>query len=401
MSVAWGVAMVFGLIVGAVAFTMTIINLRLYREKVPGGGSGGSEESASEVSGTSTPLLCVCVPARNEEANIEACVRSLLEGGVGRVQVLVYDDQSTDGTPAILTRLIGEDARVVRVPTVPLPSGWNGKQHACWRMARAALDHRPADRARWLLFTDADVRFSPGALREAVEIAECRGVGLLSTFPRQITGSWAERAVVPMIFFILFSYLPMPRMRRTLDPASSAGCGQFLLVRADAYEASGGHEGFKDSMHDGIRLPRAIRRAGFKTDLYDGTQACSVRMYRGLAQTWRGFAKNAYEGLGSVGLLVFITVAHLCGHVLPWVYLVGAWGLAAWPTTWAGPALACIVLGLWQRMMLARAFGHGWASVAMHPLGVLMMTAIQWHSLVLAKTGRRAWRGRVQGAATA
>lgn len=393
--IVWAAILFFGLAMAAVTFTMTIVNLRLYRARPTRPSLAPAQPEPSQAA---PPLLCVCIPARNEEANIEACIRSLLSGGHERTQVLVYDDQSTDATPALLARLTAEDPRIVRVPTVPLPAGWNGKQHACWRMARAALDRPDAERARWLLFTDADVRFEPGALRAAVETAEARGVGLLSTFPRQITGSWAERAVVPMIFFILFSYLPMPRMRRTLDPASSAGCGQFLLCRADAYESCGGHNQFKDSMHDGIRLPRAVRRAGLATDLFDGTSLCSVRMYRGLAQTWRGFAKNAYEGLGSLPLLIFITAAHLCAHILPWVYLLGTLVLNVWPSTWAGPASACIVLALAQRIMLARAFRHGWASVALHPLGVLMMTAIQWHSFVLHITGRRSWRGRTLAA---
>lgn len=380
--IALGAFLLFGLAIGAVALTMTVINLRVYRA-----GPTPRPRPAGDPA-----LICVCIPARNEEANIDECVRSLLASEGVHFEVLVYDDQSTDRTPEIVASLCREDARVVRVVTRPLPPEWNGKQHACFRMAEAARQRE----ASWMLFTDADVRFEPAALARALTHAEAGGLGLLSTFPRQITGSWAERAVVPMIFFILFSYLPMPRMRRTLSPAASAGCGQFLFARTDAYFACGGHEGFRDSMHDGIMLPRAVRRAGFRTDLFDGTSLCRVRMYRGLGQTWRGFAKNAFEGLGSVPLLVFITIAHLSGHVLPWVYLAGA-GLGLWGWALLGPAVVCILMALAQRVLLARAFGHGAASVALHPLGVLMMTLIQWHSLILAKTGRRTWRGRTHG----
>lgn len=367
-----GLAIWFGVAMTALALLMTLNNLRLYRPPPRALPPPGAR-------------LSVCIPARNEEANIEACVRSLLANTGADAEVLVYDDQSDDATPDILVRLADADPRVRTVETVPLPEGWNGKQHACWRLSLAA-------HGRWLLFTDADVRFEPDALSRSVALAESSGVGLLSTFPRQLAGSWPERAVVPMILFVLFSYLPMGKMRRGTSPSASAGCGQFLLVRRDAYDASGGHAAFRDSMHDGIRLPRAVRRAGFRTDLFDATALCRVRMYRGLRQTWRGFAKNAYEGLGSVWLLLFLTLTHACGHVLPWVLLCFA--TVGEPSRWTVHAAACIALTMSQRLVLAQRFAHSPAEVALHPVGVAMMTLIQWHSLVLHLTRRREWKGR-------
>ncbi|MEM1330416.1 MAG: glycosyltransferase family 2 protein [Planctomycetota bacterium] len=375
----------FAVGVCALTLTMTVINLRLYQR--PGARSAKGDASLGKIS--------VCVPARNEQENLRACVRSILDNvsrdpssSPSEVEVLVYDDGSTDDTPRILRELVEQDARVIAAETQTLPDGWNGKQHGCDRMGRQATGD-------WLLFTDADVRFEPGwgdallaAHRDRPDAA------LLSTFPRQIVRSLAERMAVPMIFFILFSYLPMARMRTTRDPGSSAGCGQFLFVKRDAYLDAGGHAAFKDTMHDGIKMPRALRGKGYHTDLFDGTTLCRVRMYRGLAQTWRGFAKNAFEGLGSVGLLVFITLLHLLGHALPWAIV--AWlaiaGRAGEPAFTL--ALAAVLMAAIQRLMLARRFRHGPEQAALHPLSVLMMTAIQWHSLVLAKTGRRSWRGR-------
>lgn len=380
------------------ALVMTFINLRVY-ERMDGDRSDGRGEPA----GT---LVSVCIPARNEESNLEACVRGALASTHGAVEVVVYDDQSTDRTPEIVSRLTAEDARVRVAPSVLLPAGWNGKQHACWRMSQTA-------RGEWLLFTDADVRLEPGAIGAALEAARRYGADLVSTFPRQITGTAAETALVPMIFFILFSYLPMPRMRAgreagKRDPNATAGCGQFLLVSRRAYDASGGHRAFKDSMHDGIKMPRAVRRAGYHTDLFDGTRVCAVRMYRGLGQTWRGFAKNAYEGLGSMALLIFLTVVHAVGQVWPWIGLgLAAWSVIdgeagwarAWGVDWRVGAVCGGAIGaaLVQRAVLAARFSQRWDTVLWHPIGVIGMTAIQWHSWWLALRGKRAWRGRVQG----
>ncbi|MEY4181484.1 MAG: hypothetical protein RLZZ217_110 [Planctomycetota bacterium] len=380
-----GVGTVVGAVGCAIAWGGMASNLRLYTRTLRG-------DRPSRAGGD--PVVSVCIPARNEEPNIEACVRSVLAGTDVPVEVLVYDDQSTDATPAILARLVAEDPRVRVVPTQALPAGWNGKQWGCERMGRAA-------RGAWVLFTDADVRFEPDCVARTLARAESLGADLLSTVPRQLTGSWAEHAVIPLISFVLLSYLPMGRMRSTTSPAASGACGQFILARREAWLASGGHAAFRASMHDGIKMPRAFRAAGFRTDLFDGSDLVRCRMYRGFGQVWRGFAKNAYEGLGSPILLGFVTLLHGCAVLLPWVTIV-LWLLGVAMAPWI-PWVAALTLlaGFAQRVVLARRFEHPWASVLLHPVGILMLTLIQWHSLVLHLTGRRAWKGRTAGASAA
>lgn len=366
--------MLFALVIACGALAMTARNLRLYRAPRPAGAGAGE-------------LVSVCIPARNEELNIEACVRSVLRS-VHPVEVLVYDDESTDETPVILARLAQEDARVRRVPTVPMPEGWSGKQHACDRMGRAAS-------GKWVLFTDADVRFEPGAVAGAVDFARAGDRSLVSTFPRQICGTIGELLQVPMMFFILFSYLPFGRMRSTTQPSASAACGQFILADREAYLKIGGHATFKDSMHDGVRMPRAFRKMGYRTDLFDGTGLVSVRMYQGFAQSWRGFAKNAYEGLGSVPLLVFLTVMHAVGHASAWVVMPIAF--AAGEPLAGTLGLASIGANVTQRAALCKRFEHPLWLALLHPVAVAIMTAVQWDSLRIHLRRGRTWRGRSLG----
>jgi len=375
----WSVFLGLAAFIAAAGLAMTIVNLVAYRRPPR------SDPSAR------WPLVSMCIPARNEAANLEACVRGLLDQRGVEVEILVYDDQSTDGTGEILARLASQSTRVRRVPTQSLPDGWNGKQHACQRMGEAA-------NGAWLLFTDADVRFEPDAVAGALRAAEAGRADLVSTFPRQITGSFLERLVVPMIHFILLSYLPLHFMRASTSPNASAGCGQFLLVRREAWQRAGGHAAFRDSMHDGIRLPRRVREMGGRTDLFDGTELISCRMYRDFGSCWRGFAKNAYEGLGSFGVLVFFTIIHVVAHLMPWAWLAMAFTQSRWPPLETSLAVGAIAMALLQRLLLAVRFEQSWLGVALHPLAILTMTAIQWHSFALAKRGRREWRGRVQGA---
>ena len=400
----WTALASFGLVASIVPLLVTLRNLPLYRG-VRGAcwpGANGTRGGAMRRTGDEgkRPLgavgvaVTVCIPARNEAANIEACVRSALACGGDEVEVCVYDDQSTDGTGDILRRLAAADPRVRIVPTHPLPDGWNGKMWGCDRMGRAA-------RGEWVLFTDADVRLAPECLSASVAAAESLGCDLLSTVPRQVTGSWSEDAVVPLIHYVLLGYLPMGRMRATLDPAASAGVGQFLFARRAAWLAIDGYTRFPGTMHDGIRMPREFRRSGLRTDLFDGTALAQVRMYRGLQQVWRGFAKNAYEGLGSPWLLLLVTALHVLGQVAAWALVVtgavaAAMGLSV-PALAVSLAAAAIVVQLAHRIVLRRTFGHAWRAVLLHPVGLAMLTAIQWHSLSLSIRGRREWRGRVSG----
>jgi hypothetical protein len=385
---AWEWSPAFGALVSSIALTMTAINLGIYRRPRPE--SEALRDAPPSGGPGALPRVSVCIPARNEEMNIAPVVRGALASRGVDVEVLVYDDQSTDGTPGILARLCAEDARVRAVPTQALPAGWNGKQGGCERMGQAA-------RGEWLLFTDADVRFAPDCLVRALDEASRLRADLLSTIPREEVGSFLERMVVPLIHWMLFSWLPMPRMRTTNDPATSAGCGQFLLVRREAWHAAGRHAAFRDSMHDGIRLPRNVRRAGLRSDLYDGSEGVRCRMYRGAAQTWRGFTKNAYEGLGSPVVLAVFTLLEAGGILLPWAWLVAAavtGGMPLGPTVLAWFAVGAQLV---QRSMLAARFSQPAVCVLLHPVSIALLLAIQWRSWWLHVTKRRAWKGRTAG----
>lgn len=360
-------------VISFITLIMTVRNLRALR---PPPDPNTSDEAH----------ISVCIPCRDEEDNIEAVVRSVLASHHGRLEILVYDDESTDGTDAILRTLTAETQRVRIVPSVKLPAGWVGKQHACQRLAEAS-------RGEWLLFIDADVRLEPGAIGRALAFARQSKASLVSTFPRQITATPGEAFIVPMIFYLLIGYLPFRSMRRSLAPSASAACGQFILAEREAYFASGGHAAIRDSMHDGVKLPRLFRKAGYSTDLFDGTTLCRVRMYTGFAQTWRGFTKNAYEGLGSVGLLVFLTTLHLAVHIGPWLifpllFLSGDAGLTL------VIAAVVILLQIAQRLLLSHRFGHSVALAPLHSVSITLLTIIQWHSYFLHRNSDRSWKGR-------
>lgn len=360
-----------------IASAFFLINLIFYRRLRP----------AVEGRGESFSVL---IPARNEERNLPATLESVLANRDVGFEVVVLDDHSTDRTAEIVKGFAARDARVRLEAAPELPPGWCGKPHAC---------HVLAERARHplLMFLDADVRLAPDALARIRDYMAASPAALLSGVPRQELGTFLERLLIPLIHFVLLGYLPMFMMRWTRRPSFSAGCGQLFVARAEAYRAAGGHAAIRTTWHDGVKLPRLFRGAGFYTELFDATDVATCRMYRSNAETWSGLGKNATEGLGSPAAILPMTVLLFGGQVLPFVLLA----IELCCSGRVSMFVACAVLVAWlPRWIASVKFRQGWLSPCLHPVGVTLLLVIQWLALAKARLGRSSeWKGRVYPAA--
>jgi hypothetical protein len=362
------------MVCAAAPAAMFWVNLKLYREPAQPGGR-------------SAPIS-VLIPARNEEASIEAAVDAVLQSTGVDFEIVVMDDSSTDRTPEIVAALAERDARVRLEPAPALPDGWNGKQHACWELA--LLAHYEV-----LCFVDADVRLAPEALARMAGFFDQSQAALVTGFPRQITKTWMEWLLLPLIHFVLLGFLPLNLMRAGTDPAFAAGCGQFMMVQRGPYFAAGGHAAIRRTMHDGLLLPRLVRQAGFRTDLADITHLATCRMYTSASQVWNGLAKNATEGLAAPARIVPATLLLVLGQVTPPVLLV--WSCVRRGTSL--PAMFFILIAIvcaWStRILAARRFLQDWRSAALNPLGILLLVVLQWYALIAKLLGHKsAWKQR-------
>ncbi len=368
------VAMMVCALAPAVMFS---INYVLYREP------------RSVETGGMLPAVSVLIPARDEERAIQAAVESVLASEGVTLEVVVMDDASTDRTGAIVAALAARDGRVRLEQAPSLPRGWNGKQHACWALARTAQYER-------MCFMDADVRLQPGALARMLGFQEASGAALVSGFPRQVTQTTMEWLLLPLIHFVLLGFLPLPGMRRTTNPGYAAGCGQFLLVRKEEYFASGGHAEIRETMHDGLRLPKLFRQRGMKTDLADLTRLVRCRMYRSAGQVWSGLAKNATEGLGAPVRIVPISLVLMVGQVLPFLTLL--WLLLSRRQLAAFEAVF-LFLAVWAawlpRVLAAHRYQQKLRSAWLHPVGIAVLLVLQWYALLRKVTGGAvSWKTR-------
>jgi hypothetical protein len=228
------------------------------------------------------PRVSVIIPARNEEASLGDCLKSLVAQYGLVFEIIVVDDYSTDRTREIASSFLGEQVQVIEAP--PLLSGWTGKNSAVAAGAKAA-------RGQWLLFTDSDTIHLPGSLARSLEEAKHHGAALLSYSPKQIVKSFWEKAVMPVIFAELAATF---RPSQVSDPKSRAAAanGQYLLVTREAYDAVGGHAAIAGNLLEDVALARAVKRSGRKIFFRFGGDAVCTRMYRTFAQLREGWTKN-------------------------------------------------------------------------------------------------------------
>jgi chlorobactene glucosyltransferase len=333
---------------------------------------------ADEPAADDGPLLSVLVPARNEERNIGPCVASLLAQSYRPLEVIVIDDGSEDGTAAVVQRLAAADGRLRLLRLAGPPPGWTGKNFALVSgVAEAA--------GEWLCFTDADTIHQPDGLARALAFARRRGLGLLSMTSRQLTGSFWERVVQPVVFGLLDQWFPLTRVNDPASPLAAAN-GIFILAERGAYQAAGGHRAVRGEVLEDLALARRVKRLPRPIAFAQGSDLLAARMYTSLADIRRGWTKGLYalrdrdpgKALASAAEL-FLTSA---GPVL---ILAGlALGGRRGPAAAAAVAVAVTLLGeaVFRRR---RGFDARWTLSA--PLGGAVVTAF------LLESAARSWLG--------
>jgi glycosyltransferase involved in cell wall biosynthesis len=247
----------------------------------------------------STPEVSIIVPARNEQASLAACLESLRAQTEVAFEILVVDDGSTDRTREIAQSCAG--VRVISAGVIPhqIMKKPTGKNNALIFGVREA-------RAPWLLFTDADTIHRAGSLERALTEARQEQADLLSYSPEQIVVTFAERAVMPVIFAELAVQYPPQRVREQ-SSATVAANGQYILVRRSAYDAVGGHAAVAEEILEDVALARLFRNAGYQLYFRYGGDAVRTRMYRNWAQLREGWTKNLTLLFPRPGFLAFQT----------------------------------------------------------------------------------------------
>jgi chlorobactene glucosyltransferase len=349
------------------------------------------------------PRISILVPARDEETRLPRCLDSLLMQDYPNLEILVLDDHSSDATARVARDrgFVAEPASTRRLMIgETLPPDWTGKAWACQQLARAA-------RGEFLLFTDADTWHEPDCLSSVFAFATDGHADLVGLWPRQITKTWSERLVIPLIGLLILGFMPhvllwLPqrfpalaqRVPRRMLWGLGGACGQFLFFRRAAYDAIGGHEAVRDHLIEDVALARRIAERipdGLRLFNCDGSQLVSCRMYENLAGIWEGFTKNIRAAFDSrLGMFIAFGLMQLVCFFLPFVLIC----LPGLPELWWRVAALEVALIYLVRIIITLRLGTSWVSVVFHPFAQIFALLVGLNSWRLSRGKGVRWKGR-------
>jgi len=256
------------------------------------------------------PLVSVLIPARNEEYNIGNLLNDLQKQSYQQIEVIVFNDQSTDQTKKIVKAFIKEDKCFHLINSEGLSDGWLGKTNACFQLARQA-------NGEYFLFLDADVRVESGLIESSLAQMQKHGLKLLSIFPKQEMITIAEKITVPVMNSILLSLLPIVLTRESSRSSLAAANGQFMLFEKKTYQSIQPHEKVKNQLVEDILIARLYKKSGQKMECMTGNSTIRCRMYQNLNDALYGFSRSVAEFFGGSHLSAFL------------YWLIGTFGIFA------------------------------------------------------------------------
>lgn len=326
------------------------------------------------------PRVSVIFSARNEAERIAGAVQTMLALDYHNYEVVAVNDRSTDATPRILEDLAGRHPHLKVVHVTELPAGWLGKTHGLQRGYEAATGD-------WLLFTDADIRFSPDVLRRAMRVARERGWDHLVLLGGMELESFGEKAL--MTFFMLsFTMFIQPWSVPNPKSRYFAGVGYFQLLRRAAYVQSGTHQKLAMEVVDDMKLGKIIKRAGFRSGVGIGHNHLQVRWHSGVRNIVRGVEKNFFAGAYfSLPLVALQIAAVLACNFLPFVavFVVDGWARVL-------AAMAALVAAVLHGATARNARCSPLLGLT-HPFGALLFTYMLARSTVITlRKGGIVWR---------
>ncbi|MGW4528030.1 glycosyltransferase [Amycolatopsis sp. NPDC004378] len=324
--------------------------------------------------------VSILLPLRDEAARVSPTLRSLLaQRGLDDVEILVLDDCSSDGTAEVVRQVSGGDPRVFLRTGAEPPAGILGKPHACHQLAGLA-------RGSVLVCVDADVVLAPDAVAAAVALLRTARLDAVSPFPRQRARGFGARLVQPLLQWSWLVLLPLRLAERSPRPSLTAANGQFFVIDAAMLRECGGFAAVATEVLDDIALMRAVKRAGGRGVVADGSGVAECTMYESWADLRNGYTKSLWSATGSVA-----------GATAVSALLLGIWVLPA-AAALAGSRVGLLgyAAGVAGRVVTARRTrGRVWPDSLAHPLSVLALVGLIGRSWRARFTGRLTWKDRV------
>ena len=314
---------------------------------------------------SSNTLISVLIPARNEEKNIGAILMDILTQHHRNIEILVFDDQSTDNTSEEVAKIMKHRNSIRLINSNGLPNGWLGKNHACHSLAMEA-------KGDYLLFIDADVRLRNNVVGKTLSFAKKKHLKLVSIFPKQLLKSWGEHATVPIMNYILLTLLPLILVRKTGLSSIAAANGQYMFFEKENYMKLLPHQTMKAEKVEDIKIARYYKQKQLKTACLANEEGVKCHMYNSYKESVNGFSKNVTSFFGGSTLLALLFWAITTLGFIPILLVYSMRGLAIYLVA---VLLIRLLVSITSRQSVSKNFTYLLAQQV--SLGIIIMKSIQ------------------------
>lgn len=327
------------------------------------------------------PSLTVIVPARNEAADIAACLQSLLQQDYANLQIVAVDDRSTDQTGTIMEALAAEHPDKLQVLHITeLPPNWLGKTHAMAFAARYATSD-------YLLFTDADILFRPDALRRCLAQAVVTNADHFVTLPTPTIKTHGEGM---LLGFLQVLGLWVTRPWRADNPRATrdfVGIGAFCLLRSSAYRQLGGFEAFRMEILEDLNLARRVKLLGLRQRVAVSPGLVRVHWAAGAMGVVGVMTKNLFAVFQF--RIIFLLIA--CGWLA--LFYLAPLAFLTWPQTRIPAIVTLGAIALLYRLAGRLSGISAWYAALFPVSTVLFIYSLLRSMLITLKQGGVTWRG--------
>ncbi|MHB1346868.1 MAG: glycosyltransferase family 2 protein [Candidatus Humimicrobiaceae bacterium] len=335
------------------------------------------------------PLVSVLIPARNEQSNIEKCIRAFLKQNYPNLEILVLDDNSTDNTYDIVKKISGKNKNVKIFKGKPLPQGWLGKNFACFQLSRYA-------KGEYFVFTDADTYHSRNSVSSALAALLGNGLDALCPFPREIMVTIHERMTIPFMNFVILLFMPLALIRKSRNPLFCTGVGQYLFFKRETYFGMGGHAAVKGKILEDVHITKKTKEMGYSYMIFDGRKIISCRMYKNFKQVFNGYSRFLFSAFDyNIFMLSIAIIFFILLFLAPNLFFPIGLFISHWPREILLSIAAQIGIVFFIRTINAFRFKEKLLDIFLSPLSIVYIVFMAVNSVIQTKLGNGIyWKGR-------
>ncbi len=229
------------------------------------------------------PKVSIILPARNEEEFISKCLDTLIDQDYPNYEIIAIDDSSEDSTGNIISEYAKQNSKVIYVSARPKPEGWMGKNWACMEGYKKAT-------GELLLFTDADTTHARNVISLAVSHLLSFNLDALTAIPKMVCMDFWTKITLPMLSTFLHTRFSAIRVN---DPSKKTGYffGSFFIIKQEAYENVGTHEGVKQEIIEDGALGKKVKESGHKMKMVRGDHLIDAIWARDKSTLWNALKR--------------------------------------------------------------------------------------------------------------